>query len=78
MPRAAENRRLPIEFHRPVRAVSRFLSGLLDRARPSPTTTLLITAIVVGCLTGLAAIIFIHLIDWIAAVSFSELPDFFG
>ena len=75
MPRAAENGKASVEFRRPIRAISRFLSGLLDRARPSPTTTLLITAIVVGCLTGLAAILFVYLIGWITDLSFSELPE---
>ncbi len=62
-------------LRRPLRALSRYFSGLLDRVRPSETTTLLFTAILVGAVTGLAAILFIQLIDGITVVGFGWIPE---
>ncbi len=42
---------------------------------PSETTTLLITAIVVGAITGLAAVLLFKMIGWVSWVSFVKLPE---
>ena len=49
-------------FSHTVRALSRGLSRLIDRYQPSETTVLLVTALLVGSLTGLLAVGLIELI----------------
>ncbi len=70
--RSARARKLV--WRRRGRWLSRFFSRLVDRFRPSETFLLTFTAILVGSLTGLAAVLFIELIDLITTASFSALP----
>jgi len=63
-----------VAWRTPIRAVSRRLSELLQRFQPSETALLLITAIAIGAATGLAAVLFIKLIEAIAHLSFSVAP----
>lgn len=58
-----------------MRRLSRSLSRLVDRYQPSETTVLLITAILIGLVTGLAAVLFIKLIGWITTFSFDTAPN---
>lgn len=58
-----------------MRRLSRTLSRLVDRYQPSETTILLITAILIGIVTGLAAVLFIDLIGWITSFSFGTIPN---
>ena len=57
-----------------MRRWSRRLTHLVDRFQPSETTLLLVLAIVIGLVTGFAAVIFIDLIDWITNFSFGTIP----
>lgn len=54
------------------------LSSLLDRLLPSETAILLITAITVGAVTGLGAVLFIRLIAFIQALFFHSGAALFG
>ena len=56
------------------RSVSRWLSAQLDRRRPSERNLLLITAILVGALTGGAAILFVRCIEAISRLGTDVLP----
>jgi CIC family chloride channel protein len=56
------------------RAFSRLVTGLIQRTRASKTSMLLVTGILVGSVTGLAAVAFIRLIDWITWFGFDYLP----
>jgi CIC family chloride channel protein len=58
-----------------MRKWSRELSRLLDALHPSETTILLILAILIGLVTGFAAVLFIDLIEWINDFSFGDLPE---
>jgi len=51
---------------------------LLDRIRFSETTTLIVTAIVIGAGTGLGAVLFIRLIELVQEVFFSGGETLFG
>jgi len=57
------------------RALSRALSRSLDRFRPSERNLLLITAILVGGLTGGAALLFVELIELVRELGFETLPE---
>jgi CIC family chloride channel protein len=58
-----------------MRRLSRYISRLVDRYQPSETTLLLIVAILIGLITGLAAVLFIKLIGWITIFSFGTIPE---
>ncbi|RUA15493.1 MAG: chloride channel protein [Clostridia bacterium] len=58
-----------------MRRWSRLLTHMLDRYHPSETTILLLLAILIGLVTGFAAVIFIDLIDWITRFSFGNVAD---
>ncbi len=58
-----------------MRRLSRALSRLVDRYQPSETTILLISAILIGIVTGLAAVLFIKMIAWISIFSFGAIPN---
>jgi len=60
--------------HPIMRRWSRRLSLVLDRFQPSEGTLLLILSIIIGLVTGFAAVLFIKLIDWITEFSFGEIP----
>jgi CIC family chloride channel protein len=51
------------------------LSGLLDKLQPQPELVLIGTALFVGILTGIGAVLFRYLIDGVAWVSYQWLPD---
>ncbi len=73
--RAASGRsRLVAPLSPAARRVSLWLLGLLERFQPSETALLVALAIGIGALTGLAAVLFIRLIEWIAHLGFEELP----
>jgi len=65
----------PQRAYRGYRALSQRLTQLVDRYMPSETTTLLLTAIVVGAVTGLAAVLLFKMIGWISWLSFVRLPE---
>ena len=67
-------RRATVASRKVGRVFSRALTSLLQRTRASATTMLLFTGILVGSITGLAAVLFIRLIEGIAWVSFDYLP----
>ena len=54
---------------------SQRLTHLLERYQPSETNLLLMLSIVIGLVTGFAAVIFIYLIDWITEFSFGTIPE---
>ena len=56
------------------RHLSRFMAGLIQRTRASATTMLLVTGILVGSATGLAAVAFIKLIEAISWLGFEWAP----
>ncbi|NOZ73126.1 MAG: CBS domain-containing protein [Chloroflexi bacterium] len=58
-----------------MRRLSRYISRIVDRYQPSETTLLLIVAILIGLITGLAAVLFIKLIGWITVFSFGSIPE---
>ncbi len=60
--------------HPTMRRWSRRFSLLLDRFQPSEGTLLLILSIIIGLVTGFAAVLFIKLIDWITEFSFGDVP----
>jgi CIC family chloride channel protein len=63
------------------RTLRQLLPSLLDRLQPSETTMLLGTAIVVGVGTGLGAVLFIALIEFVQRAFFEAAPsvlDFLG
>ena len=60
--------------HPTMRRWSRRFSFLLDRYQPSEGTLLLILSIIIGLVTGFAAVLFIKLIDWITEFSFGDIP----
>ena len=70
-----DRRPRPQRAYRGYRAISQRLSQWVDRYMPSETTTLLITAIVVGAITGLAAVLLFKMIGWVSWVSFVKLPE---
>jgi CIC family chloride channel protein len=51
------------------------LPRLLDRLEPTSTTVLLVTAILVGAGTGLGAVVFIRLIEWIQRLFYESLAQ---
>jgi CIC family chloride channel protein len=57
------------------RVVSRVVSELVQRTRASKTTLLLVTGILVGSVTGLAAVAFIKLIEGISWLGFEWAPE---
>ncbi|RME83676.1 MAG: CBS domain-containing protein [Caldilineae bacterium] len=57
-----------------LRRLSRRFSRVVDRYQPSEATLLIITAIAIGIVTGLAAVVFIRLIDLVTRLSFGGLP----
>jgi chloride channel protein, CIC family len=59
-------------------SLGRRLAKLLDRVQPSETTVLLATALLVGATTGLAAVLFIRLIDLAAAFFFGPVKNTLG
>ena len=61
-----------------MRRWSRRFTHLVDRYQPSETTVLLLLAIIIGLVTGLAAVVFIDLIDWITEFSFGSIPGAFS
>ena len=61
--------------HPAMRYWSRRFALLLDRFQPSESTLLLILSIVIGLVTGFAAVLFIKLIDWITQFSFGSIPS---
>ena len=61
-----------------MRRWSRRLTRLVDKHQPSETTLLLLLSIIIGLVTGLAAVAFIDLIDWITNFSFGSIPDTFA
>jgi len=61
-----------------MRRWSRRFTHLVDKYQPSETTLLLILSIIIGLVTGLAAVAFIELIDWITNFSFGTIPDAFA
>jgi len=58
-----------------MRRWSRRLTKLVDKYQPSENNILLVLSIIIGLVTGFAAVIFIQLIDWITHFSFSTMPD---
>ncbi len=61
-----------------MRRWSRRFTHLVDKHQPSEATLLLILSIIIGLVTGFAAVIFIDLIDWITNFSFGTIPDSFA
>ena len=61
-----------------MRRWSRRLVSLVDKYQPSETTMLLILSIVIGLVTGFAAVLFIKLIDAITLFSFGSIPNTFA
>jgi CIC family chloride channel protein len=57
-----------------MRRWSRRLNALLERFQPSEGTLLLVLSILIGLITGLAAVLFIKLIDWITEFAFGDIP----
>ena len=58
-----------------MRRWSHRFTHLVDKYQPSETTVLLLLSIVIGLVTGAAAVIFIDLIDWITNFSFGTIPE---
>ncbi len=58
-----------------MRRWSRRFTHLVDKYQPSETTILLILSIIIGVVTGFAAVLFIDLIDWITNFSFGTIPE---
>ncbi len=58
--------------------LTRGLALLLDRAHPSEEFILVWTAVVVGLLTGLGAVVFNHLIGFVTQFSFVQIAPAFG
>ena len=58
-----------------MRRWSHRFTHLVDKYQPSETTVLLLLSIVIGLVTGAAAVIFIDLIDWITNFSFGTVPE---
>ncbi len=56
------------------RSISRYLSKLLDRFQLSETAVLLITALIVGIVTGLASVLMIKMVQGIAWFGYTFLP----
>lgn len=54
---------------------ARFLGSLIDRRRPSPEVVLIGTALVVGILTGLGAIVFRYLISAVLWLGYEAVPS---
>ena len=54
-------------------SVTKYLTRLLNRLQPSAETLVLIVALVIGGSSGLAMILFHHLIDWLRIFSFNRL-----
>ncbi len=69
---------LGVRRHRLDAAARRILVWLVERVQVSEATLLLFCAVAVGLLTGLAAVVFIRLIDVVTRLSFTSLPTFFG
>ncbi len=61
-----------------MRRWSQTVVRLVDKYQPSETTMLLLLSIVIGLVTGFAAVVFIDLIDWITEFSFGSIPDSFS
>jgi CIC family chloride channel protein len=58
-----------------MRRWSRRFTHLVDKYQPSETTVLLLLSIIIGLVTGAAAVVFIQLIDWITNFSFGTIPE---
>ena len=57
-----------------MRRWSRRFSALLERFQPSEGALLLALSIIIGLVTGFAAVLFIKLIDWITEFAFGDIP----
>ena len=57
-----------------LRTLSRRLSGLLDRLRPAELHLLLLTTILIGAVTGGAALLFVEFIHCISNLRFVDGP----
>ena len=62
----------------PSTSLARYLTRLLNRLQPSAETLVLIVALVIGGSSGLAMILFHHLIDWLQTLSFNKLLNNFS
>ncbi len=67
---------IALTAHPAMRRWSRRFSYVLDRYQPSEGTLLLILSIIIGLVTGFAAVLFIKLIDWITEFSFGDVPAY--
>ena len=60
-----------------MRTWSRRFSRFVDKYQPSEATLLILTAIIIGVVTGLAAVAFIRLIRIFTVISFDTIPTLF-
>ncbi len=65
-------------MHPWMRRWSRRFVSLADKYQPSETSMLLVLSIIIGLVTGIAAVLFIKLIDWITLFSFGAVPGTFA
>jgi len=70
-----EKRLRPQRAYRSYRAISQRLTQFIGRHLPSETTMLLVTAIFVGIITGLAAVLLFKMIGWVSWLGFVKLPE---